>query len=46
LTLDHGKLVNTAVGAPVHGRNRLTLRNELVNDTAGFLASRVKTLSQ
>ncbi|HEV7426145.1 MAG TPA: hypothetical protein VGQ46_07230 [Thermoanaerobaculia bacterium] len=46
LTLDHGHLVNTASGTPVDNRNRLNLRNELVNDTAGFLASRVKTLSR
>jgi hypothetical protein len=46
LTLDHGHLINGALGTPVRSRNRLTLANELINDTASFLASRVKTLSQ
>ena len=46
LTLENGHLVNTAIGAPLNGRHGPMLRYDLVNDTARFLASRVKTLSR
>jgi hypothetical protein len=46
LTLDQGRLRSGALAMPVTGRYGLTLREELVNSTAAFLASRVKTLSR
>jgi hypothetical protein len=49
LKLDRGHLVNAASGTQAAGlyiKDPLSLRNELVSNTAGFLASRVKTLNQ
>jgi hypothetical protein len=46
LTLDQGRLLSGGLAMPVKGRIGLTLREELVNSTAAFLASRVKTLSR
>jgi hypothetical protein len=48
LKLDRGRLVNAASGKPATGLMKdapFIVRNELVSYTAGFLASRVKTLS-
>jgi len=49
LTLDRGRLINMATGSPATGlymKDPFSVRAEIVSNTAGFLASRVKTLSQ
>jgi hypothetical protein len=49
LTFEHDYLVNAATGKPVYGsgrRSHFLLRRDPVRDTARFLASRAKTLSE
>jgi hypothetical protein len=49
LTLENGRLVNKATGAPATGlymKDPFAVRAEIASNTAAFLASRVKTISQ
>jgi hypothetical protein len=49
LTLDHGRLINMATGAPATGvymQDPSSLRAGIASNTAGFLASRVKAVSR
>jgi len=49
LTLDRGRLINMATGSPATGlymKDPFSVRADIVSNTAGFLASRVKALGQ
>jgi len=49
LALDRGRLINAATGSPATGlymKDPFSVRADIASNTAGFLASRVRVLSQ